>query len=170
MASQIDGPRIQPKSGKAKQLVVFLHGYGADGNDLIEIGRQWRAFLPDAAFVSPHAPDRCALSPAGRQWFPLTMRDPEERWRGVVATRPLLDAFLTEELAKNELDESKLALVGFSQGTMLALHVGLRLRRRRRPFSAIRAFWWREPSRRTFRRNSGPSRRRSCSSMARRIR
>ncbi len=53
MASQIDGPRIQPKSGKAKQLVVFLHGYGADGNDLIEIGRQWRSFLPDAAFVSP---------------------------------------------------------------------------------------------------------------------
>lgn len=129
MASRIDGPRIHPKSGKAKQLVVFLHGYGADGNDLIEIGRQWGSFLPDAAFVSPHAPERCALSPAGRQWFPLTMRDPEERWRGVVATRPLLDAFLAEELARNELDESKLALVGFSQGTMLALHAGLRLRR-----------------------------------------
>ncbi|OAI30141.1 phospholipase [Methylosinus sp. R-45379] len=129
MASQIDGPRIQPKAGKAKQLVVFLHGYGADGNDLIEIGRQWRSFLPDAAFVSPHAPERCALSPNGRQWFPLTMRDPGERWRGVVATRPLLESFLAEELAKNELDESKLALVGFSQGTMLALHVGLRLRR-----------------------------------------
>ncbi|PWB81704.1 MAG: phospholipase [Methylocystaceae bacterium] len=126
MTPQLDGPRLQPKSGKAKQLVVFLHGYGADGNDLIEIGRQWRSFLPDAAFVSPHAPERCALSPSGRQWFPLTMRDPDERWRGVVSARPLLDAFLSAELEKHELDETRLALVGFSQGTMMALHAGLR--------------------------------------------
>lgn len=126
MTPQLDGPRLQPKSGEAKQLVVFLHGYGADGNDLIEIGRQWRSFLPDAAFVSPHAPERCALSPSGRQWFPLTMRDPDERWRGVVSARPLLDAFLSAELEKHELDETRLALVGFSQGTMMALHAGLR--------------------------------------------
>lgn len=126
MAAPIDGPRIQPKSGQAKQLVVFLHGYGADGNDLIELGRQWRQLLPDAAFVSPHAPERCALSPAGRQWFPLTMRDPDERWRGAIAARPALDAFLSAELARHGLDETKLALVGFSQGTMMALHVGLR--------------------------------------------
>jgi phospholipase/carboxylesterase len=128
MAVSIDGPRIQPKSGKAKQLVVFLHGYGADGADLIEIGRQWRGFLPDAAFVSPHAPERCAMSPGGRQWFPLTMRDETERWRGVVAARPTLDAFLDAELARHGLDENALALVGFSQGTMMALHTGLRRR------------------------------------------
>jgi phospholipase/carboxylesterase len=129
MAATINGPRIDAKNGKAKQLVVFLHGYGADGNDLIEIGRQWRALLPDAAFVAPHAPEPCAMSPMGRQWFPLTMRDPDERWRGVVKARPVLDAFLDEELAKLGLDESHLALVGFSQGTMMALHVGLRRRR-----------------------------------------
>jgi phospholipase/carboxylesterase len=129
MAVSIDGPRIQPKSGKAKQLVVFLHGYGADGNDLIEVGRQWRGFLPDAAFVSPHAPERCALSAGGRQWFPLTMRDESERWRGVIAARPTLEAFLDAELARHGLDESALALVGFSQGTMMALHTGLRRRR-----------------------------------------
>ncbi len=129
MAATINGPRIDAKNGKAKQLVVFLHGYGADGNDLIEIGRQWRALLSDAAFVAPHAPEPCAMSPMGRQWFPLTMRDPDERWRGVVKARPVLDAFLDEELAKLGLDESHLALVGFSQGTMMALHVGLRRRR-----------------------------------------
>lgn len=128
MAALIDGPRLQPKSGRTRQLVVFLHGYGADGADLIEIGRQWRSFLPDAAFVSPHAPERCPLSPSGRQWFPLTMRDPNERWRGVVSTRPVLDAFLSAELARHGLDETKLALVGFSQGTMMALHTGLRRR------------------------------------------
>ena len=126
MAVSIDGPRIAPKSGKAKQLVVFLHGYGADGNDLIEIGKQWQALLPDAAFVSPHAPEPCGMSPMGRQWFGLTFRDPDERWRGVTTARPTLDAFLDAELARHDLDDSRLALVGFSQGTMMALHTGLR--------------------------------------------
>lgn len=124
----IDGPRVAAKSGKARQLVVFLHGYGADGADLIEIGRQWRSFLPDADFIAPHAPERCAMSPMGRQWFPLTMRDPDERWRGVIAARPTLDAFLDEELEKRGFDERSLALVGFSQGAMMALHAGLRRR------------------------------------------
>jgi len=128
MAVAIDGPRVQAKSGAPRQLVVFLHGYGADGADLIEIGRQWRPFLPDADFVAPHAPERCAMSPMGRQWFPLTMRDPSERWRGCVAARPTLDAFLDAELEQRGFDERALALVGFSQGTMMALHTGLRRR------------------------------------------
>lgn len=128
MATGIDGPRLKAQSGKAKHLVVFLHGYGADGNDLIGIGRQWQAWLPDAAFVAPHAPDRCTQSPTGRQWFPLTFRDEGERWRGAVAAGPKLDAFLDDELARHGLDDSRLALVGFSQGTMMALHVGLRRR------------------------------------------
>lgn len=123
---QIDGPRLAPQSGRAKQLVVFLHGYGADGNDLIEIGRQWQPWLPDAAFVAPHAPEPCAQSPMGRQWFGLTFRDPHERWRGVNQAGPGLDAFLEAELAALDLPASRLALVGFSQGTMMALHVGLR--------------------------------------------
>jgi phospholipase/carboxylesterase len=122
----IDGPRLKPKSGKAKHLVVFLHGYGADGNDLIDIGKEWQKWLPDAAFVSPHAPEPCGMSPMGRQWFPLTMRDPSERWRGVTGARPTLDAFLDEELEKHSLAPDRLALVGFSQGTMMALHTGLR--------------------------------------------
>lgn len=126
MASRMDGPRLPAASRQTRQLVVFLHGYGADGNDLIEIGRQWQAWLPDAEFVSPHAPDRCTQSPAGRQWFPLTFRDPNERWTGAVAARPALDAFLDAELDRTGLDGSRLALVGFSQGTMMALHVGLR--------------------------------------------
>ncbi|HEY8136992.1 MAG TPA: phospholipase [Methylocystis sp.] len=126
MATPIDGPRVQAKSGAAKQLVIFLHGYGADGGDLIEIGRQWRNFLPDADFVAPNASERCAMSPGGRQWFPLTMRDPNERWRGVTGARPTLDAFIDAELARRGLDERALALVGFSQGTMMALHTGLR--------------------------------------------
>jgi len=124
--ADLDGPRLEPRSGVAKQLVVFLHGYGADGNDLIDIGRSWQQLLPDAAFVSPHAPRPCGQAPTGREWFPLTMRDPNERWDGVNAAAPGLNAFLDAELARRGLTDSALALVGFSQGTMMSLHVGLR--------------------------------------------
>src|SRR5712692_1536145 len=100
MAAELTGPRIAPRSrGPARQLVIFLHGYGADGNDLIELGRIWQQLLPDAAFVSPDAPEPCAEAPIGRQWFGLT---------------------------RLALSPSALALVGFSQGTMMALHIGLR--------------------------------------------
>jgi phospholipase/carboxylesterase len=126
MAAELDGPRLEPRSGAARHLVVFLHGYGADGNDLIDIGRAWQDLLPQAAFVSPHAPEPCAQAPVGRQWFPLTMRNPEERWSGVNKAAPALDRFLDAELARRSLPANALALVGFSQGTMMALHVGLR--------------------------------------------
>ena len=122
----LDGPRLEPRSGSARQLVVFLHGYGADGNDLIEIGRAWQGVLPQAAFVSPHAPEPCGQAPVGRQWFALTFRDPDERWIGANKAAPALEAFLDAELKRRNLAPSALALVGFSQGTMMALHVGLR--------------------------------------------
>ena len=122
----IDGPRLRPRSGTTRQLVVFLHGYGADGNDLIEIGRQWATLLPDASFVAPNAPEPCAGAPMGRQWFPLTFRDPHERWRGVNHAAPGRAAVIAEEIARQGVPPSRLALVGFSQGTMMALHHGLR--------------------------------------------
>jgi len=122
----LDGPRLAPASGPARQLVVFLHGYGADGNDLIEIGRAWQPLLPHAAFVSPHAPEPCGQAPVGRQWFALTFRDPDERWVGANKAAPVLERFLDAELNRHKLPPAALALVGFSQGTMMALHVGLR--------------------------------------------
>ncbi len=132
MAQTINGPSLDAKSGRPRQLVVLLHGYGADGKDLIEIGRQWRPWLPDAAFVAPNAPEPCAMSPMGRQWFAISNRGLDERqgagerWAGVTKARPIIDAFLDSELARLGLDESRLSLVGFSQGAMMALHVGLR--------------------------------------------
>jgi phospholipase/carboxylesterase len=127
MAVDLDGPRIEPRSGgAARQLVVFLHGYGADGNDLIEIGRAWQSLMPTAAFVSPHAPNPCGQGGPGREWFPLSNRAMSERWRGTTTCAPVLDRFLDAELTRRNLPPSALALVGFSQGTMMALHVGLR--------------------------------------------
>ncbi len=123
----LDGPRLAPFSGgPATSLVVFLHGYGADGNDLIDIGRLWAPVLPDTAFVSPHAPEPCGEAPIGRQWFPLAGGDPHRLRQGVLSAAPALDAFLDAELAANGLSGDRLALVGFSQGTMMALHVGPR--------------------------------------------
>src|ERR1700749_4505356 len=126
MAGDLDGPRLEPPSGQTKRLVVFLHGYGADGNDLIDIGRAWQGLLPDTAFVSPHAPEPCGQAPTGRQWFPLFTRAANERWEGVNKAAPVLESFLDAELARRKLPPSALALVGFSQGTMMSLHVGLR--------------------------------------------
>jgi phospholipase/carboxylesterase len=135
MPAELDGPRLEPRSGPARALVVFLHGYGADGNDLIDLGRAWQGLLPQAAFVSPHAPEPCGQAPVGRQWFALTFRDPNERWLGVNKAAPVLETFLRAELERRNLAPSALALVGFSQGTMMALHVGLR--RATAPFAIV---------------------------------
>ncbi len=126
MIQQLDGPRLEPCGRMASTLVVLLHGYGANGDDLIALGEEWRRWLPDAAFVAPNAPEAIPGMYGGLQWFPLTMRDPGERWRGVVAARPALDRFLDAELVRYRLGPGRLVLVGFSQGTMMALHVGLR--------------------------------------------
>ena len=124
MTKLLDGPRLPPASGqKASHLVVFLHGYGADGDDLIGLGQEWAPYLPTVAFASPHAPEPCSMSPMGRQWFPLSRRDESERLAGVESAAPALNAFLDAELARHDLTHDKLMLVGFSQGTMMALHV-----------------------------------------------
>src|SRR4029078_2029910 len=126
MALPFDGPRLAPAAGgAARQLVVFLHGYGADGNDLIGFGREWSRMLPHAPFVSPHAPEACGMAPMGRQWCNLTFRDPGEMTRGVAQAGPVLDAFLAAELERLRLPSSALGLLRFSPGTMLALAVGL---------------------------------------------
>jgi phospholipase/carboxylesterase len=120
----LSGPRLAPASGKATHLVVLCHGYGADGNDLIGLAQAWRAMLPTVAFVAPNAPERCAAGP-GYQWFPISKLEPDAMRGGVMAAGGALDRFLTDECARLGLADDRLALVGFSQGTMLALHVGL---------------------------------------------
>ncbi len=123
----IDGPRLPPAAGgAARQLVVFLHGYGADGNDLIGLGREWARLLPHAAFVSPHAPEPCGMAPMGRQWFDLSLGDPGRIASGVARALPVIDAFLDAELKRHNLAPRALGLVGFSQGTMMALGAGLK--------------------------------------------
>jgi phospholipase/carboxylesterase len=123
----LSGPVRKPASGgKPRQLVVLLHGVGADGNDLIGLAPYWAPAVPDAEFISPDAPFPCDMAPYGRQWFSLQNRSAAALLAGVRATAPILDAFLDDAVASRGLDASKMALVGFSQGTMMSLYVGLR--------------------------------------------
>ncbi len=124
---ELSGPTQKPLSGgRPKQLVVLLHGYGSDGNDLIGLAPHWAPLIPDAEFVAPHAPYPCEMAPFGHQWFSLSDDSPAARLAGVRATATLLDGFLDGALKARGLNDSQMALVGFSQGTMMSLFVALR--------------------------------------------
>jgi phospholipase/carboxylesterase len=123
----LTGPIRKPRSGgKAKQLVLILHGWGADGPNLIDLADVFAVTLPDAHFIAPNAPYPCEANPYGFQWFSLMDRQPQHLLAGVRGAADILNGFIDEQLAALALDNTKLALVGFSQGTMTALHVALR--------------------------------------------
>jgi phospholipase/carboxylesterase len=121
---QLSGPFLAPRSGKAKQLVMFLHGYGANGADLLAIGEDWAEELPDAAFVSPNAPEVCEAFAAGFQWFSIRAIDEKvfEREKQIEKVTPVLDAFIDAQLKHWGVPESRLIVVGFSQGGMMAMY------------------------------------------------
>lgn len=115
--------------GKATSLVVFVHGYGADGADLLDIGDVLAPHLPGTAFVAPDAPDRCTNNAFGYQWFPIPWLDgsSEEASRaGMALSVNDLNAFLDARLEEYGLTPSALALIGFSQGAMMSLHIAPR--------------------------------------------
>jgi phospholipase/carboxylesterase len=125
-SKKLTGPRLPPARGEATHLIVLCHGYGADGNDLIGLTPIWQRLMPTVAFAAPNAPERCAGSPSGYQWFPISRLDPQIMNSGVQSAAAGLETFLETELERLKLSPERLALVGFSQGTMMSLHVGLR--------------------------------------------
>jgi phospholipase/carboxylesterase len=138
MMLSLSGPSHPPAAGgKPRRLVILLHGLGADGNDLIGLARYWGRLVPDAEFVSPDAPFPCDLSGYGYQWFSVQDRSRESTLAGVRAAAPVLDAYIDDELKQRGLDDGDAALVGFSQGTMMSLYVGLR---REKPLAGILGF------------------------------
>ncbi len=125
--SLLTGPSHPPRTGsKPGRIVVLLHGLGADGRDLIQLAPELARHLPDAVFYAPDAPEPCDMAPVGRQWFSLRDMRPETLARGAERAAPLLDRYLDHLLARHDLEPQRLGLVGFSQGAMMALHVGLR--------------------------------------------
>ncbi len=129
------GPELSPRSGGSpKQLVLLLHGLGADGNDLFPIAQEFAPFLPDAHFISLQAPYPCDMAPMGYQWFSLQDRSEETLRKEVGTIAPVLDHCIDQQLQRFSLDDSKLALLGFSQGTMMALFTSIR---RARPCAGV---------------------------------
>jgi phospholipase/carboxylesterase len=138
MMPALSGPSRPPAAGgKPSRLVILLHGLGADGNDLIGLAPHWAPLLPTAEFLSPNAPFPCDMAPYGYQWFSAQDRSPDAVLAGVRAAAPVLDAFIDDALTERGLDDDDLALVGFSQGTMMSLFVGLR---RMKPVAGILGF------------------------------
>lgn len=127
MSKITNGASLKPRSGnKPKNIVLLLHGYGSSGADMIALAPQWQDALPDTLFLAPHAPQRCGMMGAGYQWWGLSGFAPAALAAGAASAAPAIDAFIDRKLAEYELTEADLALVGFSQGTMMALHIGLR--------------------------------------------
>lgn len=140
MTRELQFGRKAAKSGKARSMVVFLHGYGADGADLLGLADPLAPHLTDTVFVAPDAPEPCSGNPFGRQWFPIPWLDGSSEaaaTAGLVQSSADLNAFLDARLAEEGLSAANLALVGFSQGTMMALQVAPR---RAVPVAAVVAF------------------------------
>lgn len=127
MSKIVNGASLKPRLGAApKQIVLLLHGFGSNGADMISLAPHWQDAMPDALFLAPHAPQRCGAMNAGYQWWNLSGFEPSALAAGAASAAPAIDAFIDKKLEQYGLTEADLALVGFSQGTMMALHVGLR--------------------------------------------
>jgi phospholipase/carboxylesterase len=123
----VNGASLKPRSGQPPEnIVLLLHGFGSSGSDMIALAPAWQEALPDTLFLAPHAPQRCGMMGAGYQWWGLSGFAPSALAAGAASAAPAVDAFIDRKLDQYGLTEADLALVGFSQGTMMALQIGLR--------------------------------------------
>lgn len=129
MTRDLTSERRGAAQGTAKQMIVFVHGYGADGSDLMGLSDPIIPHMPEAVFYSPNGPEACFGAPMGRQWFGIPWIDgtsEDASKEGLLRAADDLNAFLDAKLAAEGLSPEKLALVGFSQGAMISLHVSPR--------------------------------------------
>ena len=117
--------KLNSVSGQTKKIVILSHGYGADCNDLISIGEYWQRFLPDIAFVAPNAPTICQINRSGFEWFDLMQTSPTKINDEFKSALVKLNDFVEEQLLEYKLNKKDLFLMGFSQGTMMSLQLGL---------------------------------------------
>ncbi|WP_439122216.1 alpha/beta hydrolase [Marivita sp.] len=140
MTRVLNAERKEPVSGETRSAVVFLHGYGANGADLLGLADPLGEHLPDTLFVAPDAPEACAGAPFGFQWFPIPWIDgssEEESMSGMASAVNDLNAFLDALMVDEDLLPEQVVLFGFSQGTMMGLHVAPR---REDPIAGMVAF------------------------------
>jgi phospholipase/carboxylesterase len=140
MTRALTAGRKEPLSGETRSAVIFLHGYGANGADLLGLADPLAEHLPDTLFLAPDAPETCAGAPMGFQWFPIPWIDgssEEDAATGLQQAAQDLNAFLDGVMVDEDLLPEQVAIIGFSQGTMMALHVAPR---REDPIVAVVGF------------------------------
>ena len=137
---KLQAGRRAARSGKASSLVILVHGYGADGADLLGLADPLGEHMPDTVFVAPNAPNRCTNNPMGYEWFPIPWLDgssEEAAAEGMARSVEDLNAFIDETIAAEGVDDAHTILLGFSQGTMMNLHIAPR---RPRPVAGVVGF------------------------------
>ena len=123
----LDVTSVTPLSkNKPRQGVILCHGYGGDGKDISSLAINWQRFLPDAIFLCPNAPEVCTVNPQGYQWFDLTSEKEEVILEKSLMAEEKLNTFLDQVFDNFQLEPTNLALVGFSQGCMMSIQVGLK--------------------------------------------
>ncbi len=123
--TELKGP-IRETNSSSENLIIFLHGWGSDGNDLIQIAHLWEKVMSNTTFLAPDGPEPCPQNPSGRQWFDILTDDNEKMYQGLKSSFELLDKYIDAQLNKYKLGKEDFFLVGFSQGTMLSLHSSIR--------------------------------------------
>ena len=127
----LDITSILPLSkNKPRQVIILCHGYGGDGKDISNLAINWQRFLPDAIFLCPNAPEVCTVNPRGYQWFDLTTEEEKIILEKSLVAEEKLNIFLDQVFDNFQLAPSNLALIGFSQGCMMAIQVGLKRKER----------------------------------------
>ena len=122
----LDAIILKPEKGlEIENAIILLHGYGGDGQDISMLSLGWRRHLPNTIFICPNGHEKCAINPAGYQWFDLSKDDPEYILNESKRAETKLNKFINEIKNEFNLENDKICLSGFSQGCMMSLNLGL---------------------------------------------
>ena len=121
----LDAKMIKPVGEKINNVVILLHGYGGDGNDIAALTINWKRFLPNTLFICPNGPEKCSINPMGYEWFDLNTEDEKYITEKALESEKILKKFIEEIKTKYNLENNKICLSGFSQGCMMSINLGL---------------------------------------------
>ena len=121
----LDAKMIKPVGEKINNVVILLHGYGGDGNDIAALTINWKRFLPNTLFICPNGPEKCSINPMGYEWFDLNTEDEKYITEKALESEKILKKFIEEIKTKYNLHNSNICLSGFSQGCMMSINLGL---------------------------------------------
>ena len=116
---------IKPEKKEIESVIILLHGYGGDGEDISLLSLNWKRFLPNTIFICPNGHEKCNINPDGFQWFDLSSDNPEYILKESLKAEKVLNKYIDEIKNEFKISKSKICLSGFSQGCMMAINLGL---------------------------------------------